>query len=69
MLNDADNPCEEGYRENGKITYYYVIEISKKELKEQVAEVLSKDEELEGLFYRQKFFDSYEKELKGMKDE
>lgn len=65
MLNDADNPCEDAYDEEGnKITYYYVIEISKQELKKQVSDVLSKNEELETLYQRQKFFDAYEKELK-----
>lgn len=58
MLNDADNPCEKMTKsKNGTYNSYYVIEVSKKELvdnMDKAVETVSHNEELEIEYRRDK---------------
>lgn len=59
MLNDADNPCEKMTKDkNGSFVSYYVIEVSKNDMLnkfDKAVETLSKQEEFEIEFRREKF--------------
>ncbi len=61
MLNDADKECEKSIVDiKGQFEYYYVVRISKSDLKKQMTEALTADEKL-GIdfneFKMQKFMD------------
>lgn len=62
-LNDADNPCERWSQDrSGNFHVYYVIEISRKELTEKMAEAISQNDQLKAEFDRdqfRKFADEY----------
>ncbi|MBO6025693.1 MAG: hypothetical protein J6P73_00410 [Bacteroidales bacterium] len=56
MLNDADKVCEDMVKlDDGSYRAYYAIQISKKEIVNKTADVLSENEELEILFKRDQF--------------
>ena len=70
MLNDADKTCEDMYQLNsGEFEAYYAIQISKKEIINKTANVLSQNEELEIEFNREQFRKFVEKRMAEMKQE
>jgi hypothetical protein len=69
VINDADNPCEDLYWETtGVYKAYYVIEVSKKQIVDKSAEVLSEQEELKGLFDRNNFREWSNQYMSDMKE-
>ena len=62
-LNDADNPCERWSQDrSGTYHVYYVIEISRKELTDKMANAISENDQLKAEFDRdqfRKFADEY----------
>lgn len=70
MLNDADKTCEDMYQLNsGEFEAYYAIQISKKEIINKTANVLSSNEELEIEFNREQFRKFAEQRMEDMKKE
>ena len=69
VINDADNPCEELYWEaTGLYKAYYVIEVSKKQIIDKAVETISAEEELRGLYDREKFREWSKQYMSDMKD-
>lgn len=67
-LNNADKVCEDMFQLNsGEFEAYYVIEISKKEIVDKTANILSEDEELEIEFNHEQFRKFAEKRMAEMK--
>ncbi|MBQ8704278.1 MAG: hypothetical protein IJ524_07900 [Bacteroidales bacterium] len=62
-LNDADNPCERWSQDrSGNYHVYYVIEISKRDLTEKMANAITQNDQLKAEFDRdqfRKFADEY----------
>ena len=62
-LNDADNPCERWSQDRSGVYHvYYVIEISRKELTDKLADAISQNDQLKAEFDRdqfRKFADEY----------
>lgn len=69
MLNDAAKTCEKMYQNaSGNYESYIAIQVSKKEMVNQMSTALSNNEELEIEFNRDQFRKFAEKKMKEMED-